>query len=243
VREDGLATGISITARNITERRSLEREILDVSTRERQTIGRDLHDGLGQELTGVALMLRGLATRIQKQAPDSTAQVNEIVALVNRSIDTARSLARGLLPVHQDGDGLCSALEGLTDRSRDLYGFEAHFESDVADDLTFNDTTASHLFRIAQEALTNAARHAQATTVGVYLTVTKSRFSLRITDDGVGMGEAARSATGMGLKIMKYRAAMIGAKIEIGPNKPHGTVVRVTGERTATTPADSLQTL
>jgi len=244
VREDGIGTGISITVRNITERRHLEQEILDVSSRERQTIGRDLHDGLGQELTGVALMLRALATRIHKECPDSTAHVNEIVGLVNQSIDTARSLARGLLPVNKERGGLASALRALTDRSRDLYGFEAHFQAEVSEDVPLNETTASHLFRIAQEALTNTARHARATAVGIYLTVTKTRFSLRITDDGVGVGDAARAGSGMGLKIMKYRAGMIGAKIEIGPNDPQGTVVCVTGERsTATNSVESVQAL
>jgi signal transduction histidine kinase len=107
-----------------------------------------------------------------------------------------------------------------------------------------NETTASHLFRIAQEALTNTARHARATAVAIYLSVTKSRFSLRVTDDGIGIGDALRSGSGMGLKIMKYRAAMIGAKIEFAPNDPHGTVVCVTGERsTATNSTESVQAL
>jgi PAS domain S-box-containing protein len=244
VREGGFGTGISITVRNITERRRLEQEILDISTRERQTIGRDLHDGLGQELTGVALMLRGLAKRIQKECPDSIDQANEIVALVNQSIDTARSLAQGLLPVTRERGGLSSALRALTDRSRDLYGLEAHFHAEVSEDAPLNETTASHLFRIAQEALTNTARHARATAVALDLTVSQSQFSLRITDDGVGMGAAVRSGYGMGLKIMKYRAAMIGAKIDIGPKDPQGTVVCVTGERSAATNAlESVQAL
>jgi PAS domain S-box-containing protein len=232
VRDDGIGTGISITMRNITERRRLEQEILDVSSRERQSIGRDLHDGLGQELTGVALMLRGLATRIQRQFPDSTPQVNEIVVLVNQSIDTARALARGLLPVNTDSGGLSRALKTLADRSRDVYGFKADFHSDVADEF-LNETTASHLYRIAQEALTNAARHGRASAVVIAFSVAKGRFSLQITDDGVGIKEEKRSASGMGLKIMKYRASRIGATFEIVTNHPHGTVVRVTGQRTA----------
>ncbi|HEY3656735.1 MAG TPA: PAS domain S-box protein [Steroidobacteraceae bacterium] len=235
VREDGIGTGISITMRNITERKRLEQEILDVSSRERQTIGRDLHDGLGQELTGVALMLRGLATRIQKESPESVEQVNEIVVLVNQSIETARALARGLLPVNTDGGGLSFALRALADRSRTLYGFEVDFRADVAPELTLRETTASHLYRIAQEALTNTARHGRASAVAIFLLVTKGKFLLRITDNGSGFGETARSGTGMGLKIMKYRAGMIGAKLEIGPNYPHGTVVRVTGQQATVT--------
>jgi PAS domain S-box-containing protein len=231
VLDGGIGTGISLTVRNITERKRLEQEILDISSRERQTIGRDLHDGLGQELTGVALMLRALATRIQKQCPESVDQVNEIVVLVNQSIETARTLARGLLPVNTDGGGLSFSLRALADRSRALYGFEVDFWAEVVPELILGEATASHLYRIAQEALTNTARHGRASAVAIYLLVTKNRFLLRISDNGVGIGETGKSGSGMGLKIMKYRAGMIGARFEIAPNYPHGTVVRVAGER------------
>jgi PAS domain S-box-containing protein len=230
VRDHGIGTGISITVRNITERKRLEQEILDVSSRERQTIGRDLHDGLGQELTGVALMLRGLATRIQKQCPDTTEQVNEIVSLVNQSIETARALARGLLPVNTESGGLGLALRSLADRSGALYGLKVDFRAEMSPEVILSETNASHLYRIAQEALTNTARHGRASAATLFLLVTKGKFLLRITDNGVGIGGTSRSGSGMGLKIMKYRASMIGAKIEIAPNYPHGTVVRVTGE-------------
>jgi PAS domain S-box-containing protein len=239
VRDGSVGSGISITVRNITERKRLEQEILYVASRERNSIGRDLHDGLGQELTGIALMLRGLATRIQKQSPDAVGYVNEIVALVNQSIESARALARGLLPVRTDSGGLPFALRALAARSRDLYGLDVNFRSEIWPELTLNETNASHLYRIAQEALTNAARHGHAATVDIFLWVTKSAFLLRITDDGVGIGAAAHSAGGMGLKIMKYRADMIGAKFDIGANEPQGTVVRVTGEQSKV--ADKLQ--
>jgi len=231
VRDDGIGTGISISVRNITERKRLEQEILEVSSRERQTIGRDLHDGLGQELTGVALMLRGLATRIQRQSPEAVDYVNEIVGLVNQSIESARSLARGLLPVCTDSGGLAFALRTLAARSRDLYGLEVNFRAEVWPQLTLTEANASHLYRIAQEALTNAARHGQASTVEILLLVAKNTFLLRITDDGAGIASDDQPVTGMGLKIMRYRAGMIGAKFEIGPNVPRGTVIRVTGEQ------------
>ena len=116
--------GISISVTDITERKRLEQEILDVSSRERQSIGRDLHDGLGQELTGIALMLRSLATRLKHEFAEGVASINEIVALVNQSIETARSLARGLLPVRTESGGLPFALRELATRSRDLYGLD-----------------------------------------------------------------------------------------------------------------------
>jgi PAS domain S-box-containing protein len=233
VRDAGIGTGISISTRDITERKRLEQEILDISGRERQSIGRDLHDGLGQELTGVALMLRGLAGRVQQHYPEAVESVNEIVGLVNQSIENARSLARGLLPVRTETGGLSFALRELASRSRDLYGLEVTFRAEVWPALTLDETDASHLYRIAQEALTNSARHGHATLVEIFLLVTRCTFLLCITDNGEGFREPPSPYTGMGLKIMKYRAGMIGAAFEIAPNEPHGTVVRVMGEQPA----------
>jgi PAS domain S-box-containing protein len=233
VQDDDMGAGLSISVTNITERKRLEQEILDVSSRERQTIGRDLHDGLGQELTGVALMLRSLATRFEHQFPEGVATLNEIVGVVNQSIENARSLARGLLPVRTDSGGLPFALRELATRSRDIYGLEVTFRAEIWPEITLSETNASHLYRIAQEALTNAARHGQAQKVDILLMVTRNTFLLRITDDGVGMRPPKLPATGMGLKIMRYRAGIIGAKIEFGGNKPQGTIVRVTGEQPA----------
>jgi PAS domain S-box-containing protein len=229
VRHDGLATGISISMREITERKRLEQEILDVSGRERQSIGRDLHDGLGQELTGVALMLRGLSSRIRQRCPEVVENVNEIIGHLNQSIETARSLARGLLPVRTETGGLNSALRALAARSRDVYGLEVTFSAEVCPEFTFSETEASHQYSITQEALTNAARHGRASLVDIVLIAKEDGFSLRITDDGVGFAPATPSASGMGLKIMKYRADMIGAKFEIAANQPHGAVIIVTG--------------
>ena len=230
VRDDAIGTGISISVRNITDRKRLEQEILEVTSRERQAIGRDLHDGLGQELTGVALMLRGLATRIQHSSPGMIGYINEIVGLVNQSIDSVRSLARGLLPVHADNGGLSSALRTLAARIRELSGIEVNFRAEVWPEPTLCEASASHLYRIAQEALTNAARHGHAKRVDIFLSVTREDFLLRITDDGLGIGCVSQPGTGMGLKIMRYRAGMIGARFDIGPNAPRGTVVRVRGE-------------
>jgi PAS domain S-box-containing protein len=235
VRDAGIGSGISISTRDITERKRLEQEILDVSGRERQSIGRDLHDGLGQELTGVALMLRGLAGRVRQRSPELVDSVNEIVGLVNQSIENARSLARGLLPVRTETGGLVFALRELASRSRDLYGLEVNFRAEVWPKLTLDETDASHLYRIAQEALTNSARHGHATLVDIFLLATRNTFLLCITDDGEGFRVPTSPYTGMGLKIMKYRAGMIGAKFEIAPNEPRGTVVRVSGEQPLTT--------
>jgi PAS domain S-box-containing protein len=231
VHDDGIGTALSISVTDITERKRLEQEILDVSSRERQSIGRDLHDGLGQELTGIALMLRSLATRFQHECAGGVAGINEVVTLVNQSIETARSLARGLLPVRTESGGLPFALRELAARSRDLYGLTVNFRAEIWPEITLSETNASHLYRIAQEALTNAARHGRAAKVDILLMANKNTFLLRITDDGVGITGPDKPAAGMGLKIMRYRAGMIGAKIEIIAGVPRGTVVRVSGEQ------------
>ncbi len=230
VSEEGVETGISIAICDYTERRRLEGEILDVSARERHAIGRDLHDGLGQELTGVSLMLRGLASQLEQDCPRALERVTEIADGVKQSIETARGLARGLLPVVNAEGGLPDALYALAERNSELYGFDVDCYAEVAPEVKLSEAIASHLYRIAQEALTNAVRHGSATAVTMNLTVTPTRFQLRVADNGVGLGEELKSPGGMGLKIMKYRASIIGAMFEIVPNYPQGTMVRVTGQ-------------
>jgi signal transduction histidine kinase len=133
------------------------------------------------------------------------------------------------LPVRTETGGLAAALRALAARSRDLYGVEVNFGAQVWPGFELTETNASHLYRITQEALTNAARHGRAALVEISLQAREGGFSLRITDNGVGMMPTLPSSAGMGLKIMKYRADMIGAKFEITANRPHGAVVTVTG--------------
>ena len=174
--DDGVGTGLSISVTDITERKRLEQEILDVSSRERQTIGRDLHDGLGQELTGIALDVAQSRDEVPAPVPRGVASINEIVGLVNQSIETARSLARGLLPVRTESGGLPFALRELAARSRDLYGLTVNFRAEIWPDITLSETSASHLYRIAQEALTNAARHGHAAKVDILLMATQEHL-------------------------------------------------------------------
>ena len=244
VRDDSIGTGVSIAMRDITERRRLEREVLEISSRERQRIGQDLHDGLGQELTGVALMLRGLAKRVQQESPDSVAAINEIVALVNQSIEAARSLARGLLPVSTGNGSLSNALEALARRCADAYGMAVDFRGEIDPQMSVGEDEASHIYRIAQEALTNTARHGHASVATVSIVLNPRQFLLRIADDGIGIDRPAGAApgVGMGLRIMQYRASMIGARFQIVPNHPRGTVVIVTCEQpTLMNPLQSAQ--
>ena len=229
VLDAGVGLGVSVAIRDITELKRLEREILEGLTRERQRIGRDLHDGLGQELTGVALMLRALATRLQRDCPAAAESANEIIGLVNQSLDSARALAHGLLPVSVERGGLICALRSLAKRSRDVYGMDVRFRAEVWPELRLDETQAGDLYRIAQEALTNAARHSCATRVKIMLQVDQGSYCLKIADNGVGIAGSGRAAAGMGLQIMAHRAEIVGAKLEILSNMPRGTLIRVAG--------------
>jgi signal transduction histidine kinase len=142
-----------------TARRQLEREVLEVSNREQQRIGNDLHDGLGQELTGIALLLRGLENRAEREAPALSPSIEEVALLVNDAIFTARALARGLSPVTFDRGGLSLALEELARRLSAVFRIDVRCVADHTLDRGLESVNALHLYRIAQEAVTNAAQH------------------------------------------------------------------------------------
>ena len=225
VLEAGRVAGLIVYSTDITERRALEREILEISNREQRRIGSDLHDGLGQELTGIALMLGGLTQSVRRGAMPKAGELRELTALVSGAIEQTRTLARGLSPVALDGGGLVHALRALAARLREMYGLDVRFRSRVSPRVTLDAAATGHLYRIAQESLTNAARHASARTVLVQLSVRGRRVALAVSDDGCGLAPGA--SNGVGLKIMRYRANMLGGDLLIGP-RPNGTGTRVT---------------
>jgi PAS domain S-box-containing protein len=215
-----------LVVQDVSERKQLEREVLDIANRERHRLGTDLHDGLGQELTGVALMLRTVATHLGREAPAAVPQIDGIVGLVNHAIESTRAMARGLAPVSIDQGGLGSALEELASRSRDTYGVQVRFRHAVPADLQIGEDTANHLYRITQEAISNSVRHGRAGNVLITLRERTGQLELSVSDDGAGFTEGRTHSRGMGLKIMRYRARMIGGTIEIRPRRPGGTRIR-----------------
>jgi len=219
-------TMICVAIRDVGDRKHLERELLEVTDAERQRIGRDLHDGIGQELTGISLMLKGLASQLD--APQRRA-LDEIGGLVTQSLNSVRALSSGLLPVSGSGGGLIAALGRLIESSRQHFGLAVDFHADAWPELELDDTEASHLYRIAQEALTNVARHSGATGAQLALTVAARSYCLEVADDGRGIG-APRPRTGLGLRIMAYRADIIGATLAIDNKTPRGTLISVTGK-------------
>ncbi len=214
-----IATGI-----DITERKQLEKAILEISAREQRRIGQDLHDGLGQHLTGIAFMAKVHEARLAEQKRSETDDAAKIVKLVNEAIHKTRELARGLLPVVSESHGLMSALQVWTAEVEDLFGVSCRLqcESPV---LIHDVTTATHLYHIAQEAVNNAMKHGAARKIVVELKTEQGRGRMAVYDDGKGMAEATERTQGMGLHIMHYRAGMIGGALEVRRNSAGGTVV------------------
>jgi signal transduction histidine kinase len=209
----------------VREVRRLETEIREVSQREHERIGHDLHDGLAQELTGVSLLLKTLEDAIARDAPQLTKRVHSVRDMVEQSISTVRALALGLSPVHLDRDGFAAALGQLCVSSEALYGIPVKFASRLTGHL-HGLSAAADLYRIAQEAIRNAARHSAAKEISLTLSANDERLTLTVEDDGRGIMPAAETRGGMGLKIMRYRASIIGALLEIGARKHGGTIVR-----------------
>jgi two-component system, LuxR family, sensor kinase FixL len=208
---------------DITQRRVLEREIIEIANREQRRIGNDLHDGLGQELTGIALMLRGLTARLRKLGSAAAGEAEEIVALVNKAIESTRQLARGLSPVSIERGGLTFALRSLAGHATDLYGCNVRFRSKVWPQLTLDASACNHLYRIAQEAVTNAVRHGHATEVTIDLQAAGEDVQLRVSDNGRGLPAGVELALGLGLKIMRYRANIVGGTVNLEA-RPEGGV-------------------
>jgi two-component system, NarL family, sensor histidine kinase UhpB len=209
----------------------LETAIIEATNREQQRIGHDLHDGLGQELTGISLMLRSFAQRAAREYPSGAPVINEVVDLVNQAVESTRALAHGLSPIILERGGLPAALEQLAASASRTHDISVRFRKAIAGVLEVDSTATHHLYRIAQEAITNAARHSGASTVSVRLSAGARRISLTISDNGCGMPpppEAARRGDGMGLRIMEYRARMMHARFDILRLRRRGTRIRVT---------------
>jgi PAS domain S-box-containing protein len=229
----GVLSGFEVAGRNhslvvlqdVSERKQLERAILQAVNREQYRIGNDLHDGLGQELTGVALMLRGVAGRLTAEYPVILPEIESITRLVNNAIESTRALARGLSPVNLERGGLQDALESLAMHASELYGVPTVFTHRLQPPRLLNAELANHLYRIAQEAVRNAVRHGNARSIRLHLSSARAKVKLAIVDDGVGMPAGSIDATGMGLKIMRYRARILGGTVSFELAEPTGTRV------------------
>ena len=215
---------VSSAIRDISERKRLEKTVLDISEREQRRIGQDLHDGLGQHLTGIAFMTKVQEQRLAERQIPEAADAAKIVQLVNDAIFKARELARGLLPVVSDSHGLMSALQLYATEVEDLFRIDCRFQCEQTV-LIHDAPMATHLYHIAQEAVNNALKHGQAKTIVIRLFAGEREGTLMIRDDGIGIERPRAPHSGVGLHIMNYRAGMIGGSVEIRRDQTRGTVV------------------
>jgi signal transduction histidine kinase len=224
--ESRVAERTEALRREMRERQRLEDEILQVSEREQRRIGHDLHDSLCQHLTGTALAGQVLGERLAARNQPEAADANKVVALVEEGIDMARNLARGLYPVEMEAEGLMAAFRDLAGTITRGAKVQCVFE--CASPVLIEDAAAAtHLYRIAQEAVRNALRHAKPQRIGITLAERNNLVTLSIEDDGVGLPEEPKPAQGLGLglRIMAHRASMIGGTFAIEPAATGGTVV------------------
>jgi len=225
---DGAPAYIIATGIDITERKRLEKAILEISADEQRRIGQDLHDGLGQHLTGIAFMSKVQEQKLAEKGWKEAAEAARIVKLVNEAINKTRELAHGLLPVVAESQGLMSALRRWAVEVEDVFRISCQFHCD-SPVLIHDAIMSTHLYRIAQEAVNNAMRHGHATEIVITLSAGNGQGTLVIEDNGPGIAERvdepSANHSGMGLQIMNYRARMICGSLKLQNGKTRGTVV------------------
>ena len=211
--------------RDVTERKRLEKEILEISSREQQRIGQDLHDSLGQHLTGITFLSKALERKLAAKSIPEAAEAAEIGRLVIQALAQTRNLARGLFPLELESHGLVSALHEFAADISKLYQVTCRFECAQPPEIT-NNVLATHVFRVVQEAVNNSIKHGKARQIAITLDAQAGRSILRIQDDGQRVVIPARH-DGLGLKIMQYRARRMGGSFAIQPGPAAGMIVTV----------------
>ena len=208
-------------ARETAERERLEHDMLEISEREQRRIGQDLHDGLCQHLTGTALASHALAEKLASRT--EAASAHKIVDLVEEAIALARGMAKGLHPVELEADGLMQALEEFAYTTSEMFGVRCQFDCQLPV-LIRLPAAATHLYRIAQEGVSNAIKHGKATEIVILLEENESAVRLAVLDNGKGF-PLSMEAGGMGLRIMADRAKMIGGRFSVTRNRPVGAAL------------------
>ncbi|HTX05977.1 MAG TPA: sensor histidine kinase [Steroidobacteraceae bacterium] len=210
--------------REIAERERLEKEILEISEREQRRIGHDLHDGLCQHLTATAMAAQVAAQRLAAQSQPESAEVAELVRLIEAGISMTRDIAHGIAPLEMESAGLVTALRALAENVSRVSEVACCVDCDSPPPLV-DGGTATHLYRIAQEAVNNALRHGKPRQIVLSLNRARHRAALTIEDDGTGLPEEWQSLRGLGTRIMAHRASLIGGVLTIEPNPTGGTLV------------------
>jgi PAS domain S-box-containing protein len=222
--EHGSVNGIVGVATNVTERVNLQRQVLEISDREQTRIGQDLHDGLCQHLVSIAFATNTLGKRLESHRAPEAEELRKIAAMLDEAITQSRITARGLYPVKLEAEGLAAALTELAATTRERHRLDCRFDYQKPVFLS-SDIVAMQLWRIAQEAVLNAIRHAQASRIIIKLTRVEDKVEVCVADDGVGISEPLPPGPGMGLPIINYRARTIGGSVRIRRRTGGGTEI------------------
>lgn len=225
-RTDDLHRAKAALETQMQERMRLEEEMSDLAARERQRLGRDLHDSLGQKLTGAVFLSRSLLGHCKETKSEQEPHARTLNDTLKEAVAQVRGMARGLAPVTLNDEHLGAALGQLTEEMTQLYGVSCEWTGDETPGTTLDGKTKEQLYLIAREAVNNAARHARPNRITVTLSGKGEQVELVVSDDGVGIAEDAMEQGGMGLRIMRYRARLINAALHIEPGPDGGTRVR-----------------
>jgi PAS domain S-box-containing protein len=202
-------------------RRHMEREILEISSREKRRIGQDFHDTLGQEMAGIGFLARALEIKLKAAGVAGADDAGEIGELLSQAMAQARRIARGLAPVELMEEGLTGALRRLAEDTATMFDVACEFAGDPAV-LIHDHEVATHLFHVAQEAISNAVRHGKPSRIQIRIEENKDGGILTVEDNGKGLPTDRRAGEGLGLHIMKYRAEAIGGAFDLARNEPGG---------------------
>jgi PAS domain S-box-containing protein len=206
---------------DLSTQQTLQREILAIPAREQQRIGEELHDGLGQQLTGLSMLAQSLLNKATKPEYELASQ---LASGLHEALSQVRNLSRGLMPVQINADGFMMSLQEITEsiERQSHIPIKLQIDDEV---LLFDDATTTHLYRIVQESLNNAVKHANASEINVSLKIVQDYGVLEITDDGIGIPLDISNSPGLGLNIMKHRCGLFNGEIRINPTGHQGTKV------------------
>ncbi len=219
--------GIASIGEDVTEHRLLERELLESCARERRHLAAELHDGLGQNLYAASLLAHSLEMAAHKSMPPFIEDLAQLASMIGSSMETCHQIAHGLSPLSEIRGGFIGGLQDLT-RMPSKSGAKVTLSIVGGGPLQIDAVNLDHLFRLAQEAVTNALKHAEATLIQVKLDIQAALVTLTVVDDGIGLPLQPIISNRLGLRLMRYRADMIHGKLTITRVEPHGT--RITCE-------------
>ena len=215
---------VVVTVRDVSERVELESKLTVLAERERYHLGREIHDGLAQMLTGAKLLLENLERRLAEEGSQQAPRAGQATALINETIEHARELVRGLIPI-PEGTSLFSGLDLLARNSERYLGVVCRTAL-AGDESRIGETAVAHLYRIAQEAITNAVKHGRTKSIELCCRIDGEKLELSVADRGAGLTPREDGAVGFGLRIMRYRARAIGGEIALSPRPDGGTLMQ-----------------